>query len=158
MYTVMLELILDHQLIVSLQNKKNNLRVYVLVEDVFRKADLHKDFSHLYPEIYKTDEDFQQDNCGYNLIRLTLFPQFNLQKVSESKKGLEIIQEFNYMAENLVEHRYQTDHAVIWENELIGFNPSDFCNHETWLTSLYKHILSFSETEVSDFRYIPGHL
>lgn len=158
LYLVRIELVLKNHIIVSIKNRKNNLTVYALIEDVYREAELFKDFSHLYPKIYKTNEEFQNDNSHYNLIRVNLFPQFNITKVAQSSSGNEILQDFTYMAESLVEDRPERDHAVIWHEELIGFKEYEFENYADWITFLYNHILSFAEQPPSQFTYNPGHL
>ncbi|HEM6085891.1 hypothetical protein [Streptococcus suis] len=156
----MFELILDRHMIVSIRNKKNNLLVYVLIEDLYRSASLHKDFSHLFPKYYTSEEEFQRDNLKYNLIKLTIFPRFNLDKVSDSVKGKKIIQDFTYMAENFVEHKPFTDHCVKWEDELGDFEGYNYEieSELDYLKRLYNHILSFAETPPERFDYLPGHL
>lgn len=94
---------------------KNNLFVYILIENLFRSASLHKDFPHLYLEFYKSENTFQNDNPKYNLLRVRIFPKFNFDKLNESKAGQAIVQDFSYMAENLVEHKPFTEHAISWQ-------------------------------------------
>lgn len=144
MYTVMIEWI---------QNQKNHLQVYVLIENLHRKATLFKDFPHLYPTPYASEKDFQQSNCNHNLIKLTLFPDFDIEKLSNSEKGSVILEEFSYMAESLVEHHLQTDHAIRWiENSRISTfqNLYSFEKHAEWKQSIVNYILSFAENPPPD--------
>ena len=153
MNTVRIELIFENTCIMQLQI--GELFAYVLIEDTFRKAELHKDFPHLFPKIYKTEQEFEEDDSGYNFIKLTLFPLFDLKTVENEKLG-----EFEWLATNLVEHRFETNCSTRWiDDELIrkmSYEMNVF-KIESW-TDLYNRILSFTEKEVKQLNYIPGHL
>lgn len=153
MYIVMIERIQEHHSIFRIQNQKNNLQIYVLLENLHRKTSLFKDFPHLYPEVYLSEQAFQQDNAGYNLIKLILLPEFDIEKLSETKKGRIIVEEFSYMAESLVEHQYKTDHAVCWiENNAIASLQQlySYEKEELWRQSIVDYIFSFAENPPLD--------
>lgn len=138
-----------------MQLQNDDLSAYVLIEDTFRKAELHRDFSYLYPKTYKTEQEFEENHRRYNLIKLTLFPLFDLKTVKTDK-----LEEFEWMATNLVEHRFKTDYSVNWNEDESIKRMADNMNvfdMDSW-TELYNKILSFTEKEVKPLNYLPGHL
>lgn len=149
MFTVQIKLILQNHILVFIQRGTDE-SLYVLLENTHRPAELLKDFPHLYPNSYQSQEEFQADNSNFNLIKLTLFPDFATDTVNP-----EMLSDFEYMASSLVEHYPQTDHAIVWQedNQLTNiYDTYDDAKEVEWRRSLHQYLLSFAENApVSDW-------
>lgn len=143
MYLVSVEVVLKDHLILKIWHHLTNHRVYALVENVYRPSELMKDFPHMYPRSYQTEEEFKNDNACYDLIRIQLFPAFKEDEIDDV-----MMSEFVLMAESLVEHRLETAHAVIinydckFRRLLMSY---DYKHPKKSLEKCYKYLLSCAE-------------
>jgi len=101
-YIFKLEFNCKNTIIFALQHKEKDIALIVL-EDCFRKGELLKDFSFLYPKYYSSEEEWDDDR---NLIIVKIY------KLIESEYSSEMQDDIEYLAESMIEYKPAVNHKV----------------------------------------------